>query len=312
MPTEAAARAEGSRWVGGSFGSDLQHGIFYFLIRCCGRTAAYLLLRPVVGFYMLFRPSLRSRTRPYLDRRFPGRGAIGRLLDSYRMSLGLGKALVDRAVAGILGPKAISASLSGKEELLGLLERGQGLVVVTAHVGCWQASMTALELFGRPVNMLIRSDDGEADRHWFEHAGLPAPYATIDPEGYLGGAIEMMGALKRGEVLCIMGDRMLGNPRNSTTVDFLGGAVRFPVSPYKVAAAAGAPIAFLFSAKTGPNSYEATFAGALEPPATAVGPSDIFRPETERFAAALADYVGRHPYQFFNFFDLWQADDTQD
>jgi predicted LPLAT superfamily acyltransferase len=54
-----------------------------------------------------------------------------------------------------------------------------------------------------------------------------------------------------------------------------------------------------------------TFAGAIEPPAEAAGPPDTFRPEAQRFAAALEGYVGEHPYQFFNFFDLWQADKTE-
>ena len=33
--------------------------------------------------------------------------------------------------------------------------------------------------------------------------------------------------------------------------------------------------------------------------------ADGFAPSAQAFADLLAGYVERHPYQFFNFFDLW-------
>lgn len=305
--TSSGAGAAGRPWTSRSFGSGLQHGIFYALIRVGGRRAAYALLYVVVAYYTLCRPAIRGRTRHYLARRFPGRSGPGRLLDAYRLSLALGKALVDRAVVGILGPGAMRAELRGREALLELLAEGRGLVLVTAHVGCWQAAMSALTFLEAPVSMLMQREEGDVDRHYFEHGGGPSPYRIIDPRGYLGGALEMMEVLKRGEVLCVMGDRVQGGPRSAVPVDFLGRPAPFPIAGYKLAAATGAPVAVLFSAKTGPRRYELELAEVIRVPERTGRPAAAFGPFAARFVAALEAYTEAHPYQFFNFYDLWEG-----
>jgi predicted LPLAT superfamily acyltransferase len=245
----------GSRWTSRSIGSNFQHRIFYALIRWGGRRAAYALLYPVVAWYVLCRPLVRARCRPYLEHRFPARRGWRRLLDSFRMSLALGKSLVDRAVVGILRPEAMRPAVEGREELLRLAQEEKGLILLVAHVGCWQAAMSALRFLGRPVSMLMQREEGDVDRHWFEHAGVACPYRIIDPRGFLGGALELLEVLKNGEVLSVMGDRLLGNDRNAVTVEFLGGPVRLPYSVYQLASATGAPIAVLLPHKSGPDRY---------------------------------------------------------
>lgn len=293
-------------WSSRSIGSRLQHRIFYLLIRLGGRRAAYSLLYFVVLYYVLCRPALRRRSHFYLRRRFPGR-PVPRLRDSFRMSLELGKVLVDRAVVGILGPGAMRVSLHGREELLGLVAEGRGLILTTAHVGCWQVAMSALGFLEMPVNLLMQREEGDLDRHYFEHAGLASPYRIIDPRGFLGGALEMIEVLKRGEVLSVMGDRMLGSDRNGVAVEFLSGAVTLPYSAYKIASASGAPVAVLFSAKTGPASYELRLCGVIRVPPALGRKAEAYAPFAAEFARSLESYCARHPYQFFNFYDLWQT-----
>ncbi len=300
--TEASPRRG---WTSRSVGSPLQHRIFYALIRLGGRRAAYALLHPVAGWYALFRPSLWERARPYLSRRFPGRRFPATLGDRYRLFLSLGKVLVDRAVAGILGPGSLSASLHGQEELLRARDLGRGLVVVTAHVGSWQASMAALALFDRPVSLVIHRDAGDIDRHYHEHAGGETPFRIIDPAGYLGGVLEMTDTLRQGGIVCLMGDRLFGGTAASVTVDFLGSPVALPVAPYRLAAATGAPMAILLSRKSGPDSYILTLADGFDVPPLSDRNPESCRPYAVRFVRALEQYVEGEPYQFFNFFDLW-------
>jgi predicted LPLAT superfamily acyltransferase len=127
----------------------------------------------------------------------------------------------------------------------------------------------------------------------------------IDPRGFLGGAIEMVSALKRGEVLCVMGDRVFGEARGVSSVDFLGAPAPFPTGPYKIAAATGAPIAVLFSVKTGRATYRMVLAGVLRVPEHAGRGAQGYRPFVESFVGLLEDCVREHPFQFFNFFDMW-------
>jgi predicted LPLAT superfamily acyltransferase len=296
-------------WSSRSIGSRLQHRVFHLLLHAGGLRAAYALLYPVVAWYTLFRPAVRRRGSHYLARRFPGRPALGRLSDSYRHALALGKALVDRAAVGLLPPGAIKASLREREVLLDLLREGRGLILLTAHVGSWQAMLPALSLLNTPVNLLIQREEGDVDRHYFELRGEECPFRIVDPRGFLGGAIEMVSALKRGEVLCIMGDRVFGEARGVLPVDFLGAPAPFPTGPYKIAAATGAPIAVLFSVKTGPATYQMILAGVLRVPEHAGRGAPGYRPFAESFVRLLEECVRDYPFQFFNFYDMWAVAD---
>jgi predicted LPLAT superfamily acyltransferase len=304
-PPSPSGKEPGKGWSSRSVGSPLQHRIFYALIRFGGRRAAYALLFFVAWYYALFRPSVRNRSRHYLSRRFPGRGPIGRLRDDFRIAFELGTILVDRAVLGILGPGRFDVSLDGRERLQALLAEGRGLILVTAHVGCWQIGMSSLSTLGPPVGLLIHRDAGDVDRQFFEHGGGPAPYTIIDPAGWLGGTLEMLQRLKQGEVLCIMGDRVMGGDGSAVAVDFLGSAVRLPFSPYKLASATGAPVAVIFPYRSGPGRYALQVAGVIRLPGIDGKSPESFRPFAAQFANALERFVSEHPYQFFNFFNMW-------
>lgn len=295
------------RWSSRSVGAAWQHRFFYRLIRLGGRRVAYAMLALVVLYYMLFRPDQRRKSEFYLRRRFPEAKKPMLLLHSYRMSLALGKSLIDRAVVGILGPSSTQVTLRGREELLALLEEGKGLILITAHAGSWQTAMAALDFLKQPVSLLMQREEGDVDRHFFEHGGRECPFRIIDPTGYLGGALEMIEVLKAGEILSVMGDRMLGNDRNAVEVDFLQAPVQFPFSAYKLASATGAPIGVLLSAKTGIDRYELRLARVIRVPAGLRRGSGAFVPYVRQFAESLEEYTEQYPYQFFNFYNMWEA-----
>ena len=292
-------------WTSRSLGSSFQHQIFYALIRAGGRRAAYLLLHLVTPWYTLFRPIVRHRCRPYLSRRFPGRGLLMRMADLHRLTLAFGKILVDRAVLGIVGRNAMHNDHKGREVLQGLLAEGRGLIMLTAHVGCWQAGMASLSNLDRNVALLIHREAGDVDRHFFEHEGGPTPFSIIDPAGFMGGALEMLQVLKNGDALCIMGDRVMGSQTNTLPVPFLGDPVPVPISPYKLASSWGAPIAVIFPHKVAADRYALGVTRVIRVPPHLGRDPEAFRPYAEQFIQALEGFTREHPYQFFNFFDMW-------
>lgn len=296
------------QWSSRSIGSSWQHNVFYTLIRLGGKQMAHALLLFVVMYYVLFRPSVRNRSSHYLKRRFPGRNSFSMLWDSYLLSLGIGRTLVDRAVLGILGPGDLNVGLEGKSQLAGLLAEGRGLVMVTAHVGCWQLAMFRLGILDTSVNLLIHRDEGDVDRHFFEHSGDKPPYRAIDPAGYLGGTLEMLQVLKNGELLCIMGDRNMGGDGGTVSVDFLGGPVKLPFSPYKLASATGAPVAVIFPYRNKSGEYTLQVAKIIRVPENLGRSANAYIPYAREFADALEKFVSENPYQFFNFYDMWKKE----
>jgi predicted LPLAT superfamily acyltransferase len=292
-------------WTSRSIGSRFQHQIFYAIIRLGGRHLAFFVLRFVVAWYVLVRPSVRERCSYYLRRRFPEDRGFKFLRNCYRLSFSLGKVLVDRAVLGILGPDKINCRLAGFDHLRALLSEGRGLILVTSHVGCWQLGMSCLRRLNVPVSLLIHREAGDVDRHHFEHSEEASPYRFIDPCGYLGGTLEMLQVLKNKEVLCIMGDRVMGGPGSNVPVEFLGSTIPVPFSPYKLASASGAPIAVLFPYQSDADEYSMLVTKVIRVPENLGRGAVSHQPYAKEYIAALEGFVKDHPYQFFNFFDMW-------
>lgn len=293
------------RWTSRSIGSRLQHGIFYALIRVAGRRPAYALLFFVALWYAL-RPATRARSSAYLSRRFPGQGRLDRLRHCFLLHWNFGLALVDRAASGILGPPEITASREDEETLKSLLAEERGLIMLTGHAGCWQTSFAALDIVDRPVHVVMHRAEDDIDRHYFEHSGEKAAFGIIDPLGYLGGSLEMLDALGKKHVLCLMGDRAFGSGRNTVDTTFLGGTVKLPFSAYRLASATGAPILVFFSRRTGPGATVHEISRIIRVPAGLGRSGATYRPYAQEFADALEELTRKHPYQLFNFYDMWE------
>ena len=143
------------------------------------------------------------------------------------------------------------------------------------------------------------------DRPFSEQGKQSPPYRIINPLGFLGGTLEMLQVLKYGEVLCIMGDRVMGGEGSYIAVDFLGSAVSVPFSPYKLASATEAPIAVIFPHSSGGKGCAMYVARVIRVPENLGRSPAAFQPYAKEFAQALEEFVQAHPFQFFNFFDLW-------
>ncbi|WP_306602214.1 hypothetical protein [Geothrix sp. 21YS21S-2] len=290
-------RGIGTRW---------QLGFFHGLIRLAGRSVAYALADLVSLYYTLTRPSIRHRCRPYLAHRFPGRTGLRRLVDTFRLSRTFARLMVDQAAQRILGRGEFITHLRGRADLAALLAEGRGLVIVTAHVGAWQLGMANLAHLDRPISVLARFDAGDASSPFQAFAGRD--FRIIDPEAFLGGVPDMLGALQRGEVLCLMGDRAWGASGGTVAVDFLGGPVPLPFTAYKLASATGAPVAVLFPFKPGPDQYEMQLAAVVRVPPGLGRAPEAYLPYAAAYAQALAGFLDAYPYHFFNFFDLWAGE----
>jgi predicted LPLAT superfamily acyltransferase len=294
------------RWSSRSLGTRFGHSIFYALIHLGGRRLGYFALHWVVLYYVLCRPSIRRRSFDYLRHRFPSSSRLVRYVNCYRIFLEMGRVLVDRAILGITGTENIQFTIHGRQELLELAKKGRGFIMLMSHVGCWQVAVSALNFLKVPVNLLLEQEEGNIDRHYFEYAGVTCPIRIIDPGSYLGGTLQMLDALKKGEVVCMMGDRILGSEKNFLPVDFLGEKALFPFSAFKIASAAGAPIVVFFSYKSGYASYALKVSKIIQVPGNLGRSGESFRHYITEFVNELERYTREYPYQFFNFYNMWQ------
>jgi predicted LPLAT superfamily acyltransferase len=300
-----------ARWNSKSIGSQFGHNFFYFMVKLGGRRLAYFFLYFIVAYYSLFSPSIKTKTDPYLSKRFPNSNVLRRMCQRYLLVLNLGRALVDRAILGIIGPESIRLSFGNPNDLEKIKSLDTGFILLMSHTGCWQVAMSALSGLKKPVNLLMLRDNKDIDKHYFEHGNAENIFKVIDPEQFLGGTIEMINVLKNDEILCIMGDRVFGNNALCVETKFLGKAANFPFSAQKIASIAQKPVVVLYSHKSGPDSYELNLASVMDIPAKLGKKKENYKPYVQEFVTSLEVFVQEYPYQFFNFYDMWEADQKE-
>ena len=100
----------------------------------------------------------------------------------------------------------------------------------------------------------------------------------------------------------------MGGDRSTVEVDFLGGRVRIPVTPYQLASATGAPVVVIFPYTSGPGNYSLQVAKVIRVPEDLGRAPEAYRPYAEAFIRELEGFVEGRPYQFFNFFDMWNQE----
>lgn len=292
------------RWSSRSLASGSYHTIFYLLIRTAGLRSAYALLFFVVSWYML-RPAIRKRSHPYLMRRFPGEGAFSFLLHTWKLQWNFGLCLVDRAAAGL--GRAFSFEDAEGETISDLAAEGKGVIVLSAHTGCWQMAPSILaKQLPRPISLLVHKEHGDVDKQDFEHTGEQAPYTLVPADSGAFAAAELTTRLRRGEILCLMGDRILSSHETTVHASFLGKTAPLPLLAYRLSASTGAPIVVVLSARTGPSRGRLYPLGVMRIPARQGRSTEAYTEAAGRFAQILEEFTLRHPYQFFNFFDLWE------
>lgn len=196
------------------------------------------------------------------------------------------------------GVEGLLADTDGMEHLAAAERLGRGLVVVTAHLGNWELGGRLLAgTVTRKTHVVVAPEQDPAVERFLRGNGGPVRFLTrTSPTDVL----PLVAALRRNEVVALQGDRALGG-RGDRLQSFFGAPAPFPLGPFVLARAAGAPVLPAFCLLRPDRRYT-----------IAIGEPWTVSPGGE--AEALAHWVGvletmirRHPTQWFNFYDVWRS-----
>src|SRR6202035_3550777 len=112
--------------------------------------------------------------------------------------------------------------------------------------------------------------------------------------------------IARGEWVAIAGDRTpVGGGGRISRVPFLGAQAAFSNGPYILAHLLGCPVYLLFCLREKDiyRLHFEAFAARIALPRT--GRDAALTGYAERYAARLAYFAERAPFQWYNFFDFW-------
>ena len=186
--------------------------------------------------------------------------------------------------------------VEGMHHLDAAARDGRGLILITAHLGNWELAGRLLAgATVRPTHVVVEAEVDPGVERWLRGGGAPVSFVVRSRPT---AVLPLVTALRRNEIVALQGDRALGT-RGDVGVSFFGAEARFPIGPFLLASAAGAPLVPAFCVLGRDRRYTVT----VEPPIRVE--RDGERPALERWVAVLERAIRAYPEQWFNFFDAW-------
>jgi lauroyl/myristoyl acyltransferase len=204
--------------------------------------------------------------------------------------------------------RAFAIEAEGLEAWRELAAGSGGFILVTAHIGAWEVgSMLPSSRDGRRVHVVREPEIDPRAQRFIEGlirrcgGDLHTTHFANDPQ--LG--MDLLDALRRGEVVALQGDRPRSGGR-TVEVDLLGRPFALPVGPAALARAAGVPIVPVFVLREGRLRYRCILRPAIHVAQSGDRQGDL-REAIGRFTADLEQVIRRQPHQWFCFRRLWPA-----
>jgi KDO2-lipid IV(A) lauroyltransferase len=179
--------------------------------------------------------------------------------------------------------------VEGREKYTAARALGRGAIILTAHMGSFEAGIAALLGQERRIHVVFKRDSGrfERIRRTLRHR-LGVVEQPVD-EGWEVW-VRLRDALKANEVVAIQGDRVMPGQKGKR-MPMCGGHVLLPTGPVKLATASGAPIIPVFSIRNDAGRIELFVEDAI-----IVG--DDVDAALAQMARAIERYVLSYPQQW--------------
>lgn len=284
--------------------------IMLWVLRALGPRVCKAAVYPITLYFLLTDSATRKASSNYLTKVL---GRVPSLGDLHRHLREFGNALVDKVLAWSREGYPFRFSWSGKEEFDGLVSRKQGAILLSAHLGNIEVLRAASGRDGIKVNAIMFTENAKKFEQILEkvgggdHAVRVIPTEEITPELIL----QLKSRIEAGEFVAMLADRVLrGSSRRYSLVPFLGSKAAFPHGPFILASLLKAPCYTLFATSHGREDYQISFALLSEELKLPRKGRDVALEEIiERYVKVLEKECRRSPYQWFNFFDVWEEVD---
>ena len=289
-----------SSWKGRSQANRLGYKIFVFLIRTFGLKFCYFVLRFVASYYFFF--SIHS-SRPvyYFYRKRLGLSFFRSIALLYTNYYRFGQTLLDKVAVMSQTETNFSFDFTGEENLHKMVEQGNGGILLSAHVGNWEAAGHMLKRLKTRINILMYDGEDAKIKKYMDEVTGKRTFNVIYVKDDLSHIYKISQALSANEIVCMHADRFLeGN--KTINCELFGEVAPFPEGPFLLCLKLKVPVAFVHSFKESPSHYH-FYSTELK----------YFYAEKEatvnsilkEYACNLEELLKIYPEQWFNYYNFW-------
>jgi predicted LPLAT superfamily acyltransferase len=267
-----------------------------------GVLPAYFLLRFVAFYYFLFSWSSSRHIYRYFRWRM-GYSATKAIVGLYRNYYVFGQTLLDKIIvmAGI--DNRFTYHFDGEENLRKIVAQGKGGILLSGHVGNWEAAGHLLKRLNSRINVVMFDGEHQRIKQYLDQVTGGKNFNVIVIKNDLSHVYAISEALARNEMICLHADRFLeGN--KTITRSFLGAEAEFPAGPFLLAAGFQVPVSIVFAFKESATHYHFFGSGLLERSA-AENRKQFTEKLMDTFVHELEQKVKVYPEQWFNYYNFW-------
>ena len=295
------ANPEEKEWSGKSRGGRFGYQFFVYTIRLLGINCAYFFLAFIVIYFIPFAPKATRSVWIY-NRRIRGLGFIDSLKELYCHYFVFGQTLIDKvAIKGGMSSK-YNFKFDNYDRFLEILNSGKGVVMIGAHIGCWEAGAVFFGKYGKKINVVMLDAEHQHIKDVLKNNANRENNYNIIPlnQNFLDAMLQIKVALNNGEYICFNGDRYM-NFENTACIDFLGAEAVFPLGLFKIAAKCRVSVVFYYAMREQNRTYRFVFEE-----------SGLRGKVTEemllkQYAESLERIIIKYPRQWFNFYNFWNT-----
>ena len=291
------------QWQGKSKGTPLGYRIFVFIVTFFGVNIAYLALRFVAFYYLVF----SWNTTGHIYRYFRLRHNYSKLKSAvsvYRNYFVFGQTLLDKVIvmAGI--DNKFTYDFDGEENLREIVRGGKGGILLSGHVGNWEAAGHLLKRLNTRINVVMFDGEHQQIKQYLETVTGGHKLNIIPIKQDMSHVYAMGDALQKNELICLHADRFLeGN--KTKRINLLGEEAPFPIGPFLLAASFRVPVSVVFAFKES-NTHYHFFGSDILARSNDESKEEFMTRLTATFVNELEQKVRMYPEQWFNYYNFWQ------
>lgn len=286
------------KWSGKSRGGRFGYLFFIYTIKLLDIRMAYCCLALVAIHFIPFAPKATYAIWLY-NRTQLRYGRFKSLIKLYQHYYTFGQTLIDKIAIKSGLAKKYRFKFDNYQRFLDIIDHSNGVVLIGAHVGCWEAGAAFFGKYGKKINIVMFDTEHSGIKEAIENTSEEQNFKIIavnnDP---IEAMINIKLALNNSEYICFNGDRYL-DENSSIDFNFLNGQAKFPIGPFKIAYKCRVPVVFYYSMREKNQTYRFIFEEAE------INKNTTAENLTNQYIRSLESIIKKYPQQWFNFYRFW-------
>lgn len=293
------------QWQGKSKGNKTGYRIVAFICRNFGMRPAYFTLIFIAFYFFLFSFSSSKHIYYYFRKRI-GFSWLKSVLKIYQNYFLFAQSLLDKVVVMASISNNLTYEFDGEENLREIVRRGKGGILLSAHVGNWEAAGHLLKRLDTKINVVMFDGEQQQIKDFLDKVTGGRNFKVIVVKDNISHVYAIGEALQKNELICLHADRFVGSTK-TVLKRFLGAEAKFPFGPFALASTFKVPVSIVFAFKESLSHYHFYGSRLFEFDNT-VSRQQYTENLIDTFVGEVEQKVRKYPEQWFNYYNFWERE----